>query len=91
MKKNKIIAKQTVIPGGEVVFYKAPDGSSALEVRLEKDSVWLDARQMARVFGRDRTVIVKHIQNVYKTGELESNSTCAKIAQVASLFNSPSL
>jgi len=45
--------------------------------------VWLDAHQMARIFDIDRTVIVKHIRNVYKTGELSKKSTCAKITQVA--------
>jgi len=47
------------------------------------ETVWLDAHQMAKLFGRDRTVIVRHIRNVYNTKELDSNSTCAKNAQVA--------
>lgn len=61
-----------------VVLYK-----DRLEVRLDKDTVWLDAHQMAKLFGRDRSVIVKHIHNVYKTEELDRRSTCAKNAQVA--------
>ena len=68
---------------GGIVLYRAADGGPALDVRLERDSVWLDAHQMAELFGRDRTVIVRHIGNVYATGELQRESTSAKNAQVA--------
>jgi hypothetical protein len=68
---------------GEIVLYRTDDGGPALDVRLERDTVWLDAHQMAELFGRDRTVIVRHIGNVYATGELQRESTCAKNAQVA--------
>jgi prophage maintenance system killer protein len=54
-----------------------------MEVRLDKETVWLDARQMATLFGRDRTVIVRHIRNIYSTNELAPDSTCANNAQVA--------
>lgn len=67
---------------GEVVLYRAADGGPALDVRLEQESVWLDAHQMAELFGRDRTVIVRHIRNIYATGELQRETTCAKNAQV---------
>jgi prophage maintenance system killer protein len=62
----------------QVILYR-----NRLEVRLEKDTVWLDAHLIAEIFEIDRTVIVKHIGNIYKTGELSEKSTCAKIAQVA--------
>lgn len=68
---------------GEVLLYQSDDGGPALDVRLERDTVWLDAHQMAELFGRDRTVIVRHIRNVYTSGELHRDSTCAKNAQVA--------
>lgn len=68
---------------GEVLLYQTAEGGPALDVRLERDTVWLDAHQMAELFGRDRTVIVRHIRNVYTTGELQRDSTCAKNAQVA--------
>lgn len=68
---------------GEIVLYQAPEGGSTLDVRLEGETVWLDAHQMATLFGRDRTVIVRHIHNIYKTEELAPESTCAKNAQVA--------
>ena len=67
---------------GEIAIYKSPQGPE-IRVKLEKDTVWLDAHLMAKLFGVDRTVIVKHIRNVYKNKELSEKSTCAKIAQVA--------
>lgn len=69
--------------GGDIVLYQAPDGTLSLQVRLEQETVWLTAHQMAALFGRDRTVIVRHIHNVFATGELSRESTCAKNAQVA--------
>ena len=65
-----------------LVIYEAPDGTIALDVRLEGESVWLTQAQMAGLFQKDRTVIGRHIQNVYREGELERESTCAKFAHV---------
>ena len=67
----------------EIVIYTTPDGKETFEVNLKKESVWLDAHQLARLFKRDRSVIVRHINNVYSAKELDKKSTCAKIAQVA--------
>ncbi|RPI74461.1 MAG: cytochrome C biogenesis protein CycH, partial [Desulfobacteraceae bacterium] len=67
----------------EMVLYQTADGAVRLEVRLEKESVWLDAHQMGNLFQRDRSVILRHIRNIYETHELAHDSTCAKIAQVA--------
>lgn len=66
----------------KIVIYKTSKGPE-IEVTLEKGTVWLDAHHIARLFDVDRTGIVRHIANVYKTGELDRKSTCAKIAQVA--------
>ena len=66
---------------GEIIMYQ-PDESIRLEVRMEADTVWLTQAQMAILFGVDRTVIVKHVGNIFKTKELDEISTCAKIAQV---------
>ena len=53
-----------------------------MKVKLENDTVWLTQSQMAELFGVDRTSIVRHIRNIYKSEELDQNSTCAKNAQV---------
>ena len=67
----------------EIIIYTTPDGKETFEVNLKEETVWLDAHQLARLFKRDRSVIVRHINNVYSTNELDKKSTCAKIAQVA--------
>jgi hypothetical protein len=64
------------------VVYKAPSGSVRVDVRLEKDTVWLTQQQMSDLFGRERSVIAKHIQNAFREGELAPKATCAKFAQV---------
>ncbi|MBI5910675.1 MAG: virulence RhuM family protein [Betaproteobacteria bacterium] len=56
--------------GGEVVLYESPDGEVRLDVRLERESVWLTQAQMSELFGRERSVITKHIRNVFREGEL---------------------
>ena len=61
-------------PGGEVALYQTPDGQVRLDVRLERDTVWLTRAQMAELFGRERSVITKHIGNVFKEGELDRQS-----------------
>src|SRR3989344_2327969 len=67
---------------GEIILYKAKQGPE-VEVRLQGETIWLDAHQMATLFGVDRTGIVRHVTNIYVTKELDEISTCAKIAQVA--------
>lgn len=66
----------------EIVIYQSEDGKTVLDVRLEDDTVWLSQQQMSELFQTDRTVIGRHIRNIYKDGELEEISTCAKNAQV---------
>ena len=66
----------------ETMISYEPAGMPRLEVRLSHDSIWMTMQQMAVVFDIDRSVIGKHIRNVYKTGELGKNATWAKIAQV---------
>ncbi|MDO8529409.1 MAG: RhuM family protein [bacterium] len=68
---------------GEIIIYKSPDGPE-IQVKLERETVWLDAHLIAKIFNVQRPAIVKHIGNIYKTGELDENSTCSKMEQVAS-------
>lgn len=67
---------------GEIVIYKSPRGPE-IQVKLEQDSVWLDAHLIAKLFDVKRPAIVKHINNIYKSGELDRRSTCSKMEQVA--------
>ncbi|TAN58614.1 Fic/DOC family protein [Patescibacteria group bacterium] len=66
----------------KIVIYKTAKGPE-LEVRLNEETVWLDAHQIATLFGTQRPAIVKHINNIYQTGELEQKSTCSILEQVA--------
>ncbi len=70
-------------PGGEVVLYEAGDGELRLEVRLERESVWLPLTGIAQLFGRDKSVISRHVRNVFASGELERDSAVAKNATTA--------
>ena len=65
----------------EIVVYQ-PNETMRLEVRLANETVWLNQARLGELFGVDRTVINRHIHNVYRTHELEEAATCAKIAQV---------
>ena len=70
-------------PTGEIIIYN-PTDAVRIEVLLERETVWLTQTQIGHLFGVDRTVIVRHIGNIYRTGELEESATCAKNAQVQS-------
>jgi prophage maintenance system killer protein len=69
-------------PGGEVIVYEAPDGEVRVDVRLERETVWLTQAQMAELFGRERSVVTKHVRNAFREGELDPAATSAKFAQV---------
>jgi prophage maintenance system killer protein len=72
----------TRAPGGEVIVYSSPGGEVRVDVRLESDTVWLNQEQMAELFGRERSVVTKHIRNVFQEGELDPMATRALFAQV---------
>lgn len=59
---------------GEVIMYSTSDGETSIEVRLENETVWLRQEQIAQLFVRDRSVITKHINNIFKEKELERKS-----------------
>ena len=68
---------------GQIILYQTPDGESKIEVRLENDTVWLSADQMAELFQRNKSTISRHIKNVLEDGELEENSVVAFFATTA--------
>ncbi len=63
----------------DLVVYEN-DADLRLEVMTDGETVWLTQAQMCRLFGRERSVITKHIRNVFKEGELEEKAVCAKFA-----------
>ena len=64
----------------KIIIYQTEDGQTQIDVRLENDTVWLTQAQMAELFQKDRTVITRHINNVFKEGELAKEQVCAKFA-----------
>lgn len=60
----------------EILIYQNPDGCIKIEVRLEEETVWLTQAQMAVLFGKGRTTITEHIQNVFEEGELDEKVVC---------------
>lgn len=67
---------------GEIILYTTSDGATALDVRLEQDTIWLTQKQIAELFGTKRPAITKHLKNVFLSGELEENSTCSILEHV---------
>ena len=66
----------------QIIIYQNPDGNSSVEVVVQDESVWLTLNQIAELFERDKSVISRHIRNVYTDGELERGATVAKNATV---------
>ena len=64
----------------QIVIYQTDNGQTAIDVRMENETVWLTQAQMATLFQKDRTVIGRHIRNVFKEGELDEKVVCANFA-----------
>ena len=62
---------------GEIIMYQTPDGITNLDVRLENETIWLTQAQIAELFGTKGPAITKHLNNIYKSGELDEISTCS--------------
>ena len=66
----------------EFVLYKTPDGKVKVEIFLHNENIWLTQARIAELFGVERSVVTKHLQNIFTEGELPREATCAKFAQV---------
>ena len=67
----------------DMIIYTTEDGLTKVETTFDGDTVWLSIDQMAELFQRDRSVIGKHVRNIFKEGELEKESVWAKFAYTA--------
>ncbi len=65
-----------------LVKYEIEEGEVVFDIDRDKETIWATQEEMAKIFNVDRTVIVRHLRNIYKEGELDENRTCAKNAQV---------
>jgi len=68
----------------ELVIYTSADGTVRLDIQLEQETVCLSLNQLAELFGRDKSVISRHLRNIYQEGELDRQVTVAKNATVQS-------
>lgn len=71
-------------PGGEIILYQRDGGKPAIEVRFAGASVWLNLNQIAEIFQRDKSVISRHLRNIFAEGELVRGSVVAENATTAS-------
>ena len=67
---------------GELILYQSDDGSAVVDVRLKNETVWLSLNQMADLFERDKSVVSRHLRNVFQSGELDREATVAINATV---------
>jgi hypothetical protein len=70
-------------PKSELILYQTEDNRTRIEVRLENETVWLTQAQLSDLFQRERSVITKHIRNIFEEGELVEEAVCANYAQTA--------
>lgn len=76
---------QKIVPNNsftEFLLYTTPNGKVRVEIFLKDENIWLTQAKIAELFGVERSVVTKHLQNIFYEGELDKHSTCAKIAQV---------
>ena len=67
----------------EILLYQTEDGQTRLEVQLRAETVWLSLNQLAELFQRDKSVISRHIKNIFEEGELEQDRVVANFATTA--------
>lgn len=79
----KLTAPGAAENNGEILLYQTEDGETRIEARMVNESVWLTQAQLGNLFQKDRSVITKHIGNIFEEGELDKSSVCAKFAQTA--------
>ncbi len=64
----------------KIEIFKTSNSQTEIQVQFDNDTVWLNRQQLTELFNRDRTVITRHISNIFKEGELQRDMVCAKFA-----------
>ncbi|GFH92604.1 hypothetical protein IMSAGC002_03875 [Lachnospiraceae bacterium] len=75
---------RSFLPQSNIIMYTTEDGITKIEVTFDHDTVWLSIEQMAELFQRDKSVIGKHVRNIFKEEELVKEAVWAKFAYTAS-------
>ena len=83
--RNAFMSKELQIRNSTIDFlvFTRDAGEDGIEVRVQNGDVWLTQKAISQLFDVDRSVVTKHISNIFKEGELDENSVCAKFAQTA--------
>ncbi len=79
--RQNILSEPPADYGQAVMIYESPEGVR-VDVKLERETVWLNLNQIAALFGRDKSVVSRHLHNVFREKELDRNSTVASFATV---------
>ncbi len=79
-KKHAVREAPGEYENGAIVLYQAPDGGMSIDVRLKEETLWLSLNQISTLFDRDKSVISRHLRNVYQEGELDRGATVAFFA-----------
>ena len=79
-KKDKLQIRNSTV---DFLVFTKDAHEDGIEVRVQDHDVWLTQKAIARLFDVDRSVVTKHLKNVYESGELSEDATCANFAQVA--------
>ena len=80
MSKNYLVPKEGF---NEILLYTTPNGKVKVEIYLQNETIWLTQQKIAELFGVDRSVVTKHLKNIFESKELEQNSVSAKIVHTA--------
>ena len=85
IERNTFMSKELQIRNSTVDFlvFTRDAGEDGIDVRVQNGDVWLTQKAISQLFDVDRSVITKHLSNIFKEGELDENSVCAKFAQTA--------
>jgi len=81
--KQSAVSEPSKLPSSELILYQTEDGRTQIQVKLQNNTAWLSLNQLAELFQRDKSVISKHIKNVFEEGELSKNSVVANFATTA--------
>ena len=76
--------EKDLIKEGEFLFYQIGNSNTKIQVIVNDDTVWVTQKAMAEIFDVERSVITKHLKNIFESNELQEVSVCAKIAHTAS-------
>ncbi len=71
------------LPDNQITVYQTPDGQINIEVLYANENIWLPQKRMAELFDVDRSVVTRHLQNIFSSNELQEDSVCANFAHTA--------